>query len=264
MIAYIDGEFQPIEMAKISIMDRGFLYGDGAFTTIKVQDGIPQFFERHRQRISLQAEFLHIQMPSFTVELVENLIEKNSAQKGVYKLKVILTGGVSQEMSLKPRKGSLIVILSDYHEELAPAFQRLGVYPYPIVTPYARIKSLSYLSRLFIKQEAFYKQYDDMLVLDDHGYLLETSTANILWIKGKELFTPSKELPLLWGITLENIIEKWISLGYRVHEVKVLHEQIPHEASVFVTNSLKGIIPVASIDNNVYSTASQELMKKLC
>ena len=79
MFVYIDGQFYLEEEAKISINDRGFLFGDGAFTTIKVQDGVPEYLDEHLKRLEGHLKELNIENNHIDRSLIFELINKNNS-----------------------------------------------------------------------------------------------------------------------------------------------------------------------------------------
>lgn len=253
MTAFVDGNFVALEKAVVPILDRGFLYGDGVFTTIKVENGAIESFSKHLVRLQKHAMELGIHFPAIEESLIYELIEKNRAHNGIWRLRLIITGGDGQGIDLKLREGRLIITLTPY-DEILPASFRLCLFSLPILTPHSHLKTLSYLARLFVMQEAKNRDFDDALVTDPEGNLLEASFSNIFWIIDKNFYTPDKTLPLLSGITLERIEEKAKSLGYNILYVKRSFSDIPLNAHIYCTGSLKGIVPVSQIEDRSFST----------
>lgn len=250
-VSLIDGRLVEETKASIPLSDRGFLFGDGVFTTLKVLDGNIQWLEEHLERIRQSCEELNISAPAVAPDQLAELISRNNAAKGCWRMKIIVTGGDSTQLTLARREGRVIVTLRQ--EATPPREQvRLTVYPYPIQRPVSRIKSLSYLDRLYVKQHAINTEYDDACVVSSEGYLLETAFSNLFWIHNKILYTPSSDLGLLKGVALQVIEREAVKLGWKVIEEKVSLNAIPDGATVFVCNAISGAVVVSCIDETSY------------
>ena len=245
-IVYLNGEFLPEGKAVIPVTDRGFLFGDGVFTTIRIQEGHPEFLEQHLQKLVQDCELLGIVPPRISEENIHDLIRKNGADSGVWRLKIILSGGNSPELNLSKRSlGQLLMTLKPYGVSSSPC--RLTVYPYPYNTPFGGIKSLAYLDRLRIADYAKKHGFDDALVLNYEGIMLETSIANLFWKVGQEVFYPDTSLSLYNGVTLQVLLGAMEKMDLKSWPVKAKLEEIPRDAQVFMCNSMKGFVPVISI-----------------
>lgn len=236
-IVFLNDTFVDENEAVIPITDRGFLFGDGVFTTMKVSFGTIINLEQHLHRIYEHCRELGIVPPVIQKEYLYKLIEKNQAHEGVWRLKVIVTGGQTPALSLSRREyGTLLVTLKPFQQ--SNEIIKLTVYSEPINRPAARVKSLSYLDRLQIKQYAIERRCDDCLTVSSDGYLLEASTANVYWIEGKTLYTPSRELPLLFGITLQEVIKKKRAEGMVIKEGYYTLDSLPDNVNFYLCNAM--------------------------
>jgi 4-amino-4-deoxychorismate lyase len=250
-IVYLNENFLPENEAFIPISDRGFLFGDGVFTTIKIKEGYPAFFERHIEKLARDCKMLGISPKTISEKTVRQLIEKNQANKGEWRLKIILSGGIGSELNLKNRsEGIILMILKPYKGN--PSTMRLCCYPNPIFQPLGNVKSLAYLSRLAISDYAIKKGFDDALVLNSQGVILDTSIANFFWKTDKQLLYPDPMLEYYQGITLQVVLENVISLGYTINPIRMKLEEIPDDAFLYLCNSMKGVLPVISIGSKTY------------
>ncbi|MCH9703852.1 MAG: aminotransferase class IV, partial [Chlamydiae bacterium] len=163
MLIYINGEFVEHESAKISLHDRGFLFGDGLFTTIKVEEGQPQYLDAHLAKLKQQMDLFAIEK-SIPQSLVFDFIRRNKLEGG--RLKIIVTGGQEAELALPKRGGSLIIMAAPL--PVIPKQITLK----PIKAPLFPGKLLSYMPRLYLRELA--KPCDDCLLLGEGGEILET------------------------------------------------------------------------------------------
>ncbi len=241
---YLNGKYTSSDLAFIPIHDRGFLFGDGVFTTLRVQDGIPQHIDRHIERLQSQCRQLNIIAPQISPTIFHELIALNYAQKGIWRMKVMITRAGDSSLHLPERKaGTILITLDPYLSENKPALY-LSIYPFPLHTQFSRVKTLSYLDRLAVKQYAMNQNTDDAIVCNENGEVLESSFSNLYWIHENILFTPAFTSPLFKGITLSEIIE---TSDIPVKECMCRPEEIPSEAKIFLCNSLTGSVPVKKI-----------------
>jgi 4-amino-4-deoxychorismate lyase len=248
MIVYLNDQFIPESEAKISCQDRGFLMGDGVYATLKVENGHTLFLQTHISRLSAQCRLIGITPPTIDPSLIETLIEKNSAFNGVYKLKIVITGGQNPDMNLPHgRNGALFIFLKPF--QIAPYKPlKMALYPHSIVSAHASFKSLAHLNRYFVAQHALEHGFDDGVTTTPEGILLEASFANLFWIHTNAFFTPAKELPLHFGVTIGEIA----AMMEELHFVKMRLEDIPEGAFVYRANTMSSIRPVQSIDTRVF------------
>lgn len=246
---FLDNECIPESHAKISVGDRGFLFGDGAFSTIRVNKGKPEFLQAHLERLVSQCNELNIESFKIDPEWIQDLVRHNRATEGLWRLKIIITGGDESTLRLHSRsKGHLIMTLKPYHfYPLTPS--RLCLYPHPIVRPIAHLKTLAYLDRLVVFEYAHSRSYDDAITTSCEGYVLETAFSNIFWSDKDKIFVPDFTLPYLKGIFLTQLLNH---LSLKIEKVKVGIEDIPFEASVYTCNSLTHIRPIVEIDRRPF------------
>jgi len=241
-ISFCNGQFIDENEPCIPLTDRGFLFGDAIFTSIKVVNGIPQLVEAHFTRLKTQCEALRIVPPELTLTDIDHLILKNMATQGVWRLKMIITGGNEPSLNLQKRKfGKFLMTMSEVHQNIPDNF-RLTVFPMPICKPTARLKSLSYLDRLFVMDYAISHGFDDAIVLSVEGFLLETAFSNIFWINGPDVYIPDPNLDLMMGVTLTDHIEVLKNSGHTIHYVKQRLEDIAPSSQIFICNSIKEIV----------------------
>lgn len=244
---FCNGLFIDASTPVIEASDRGFLFGDAVFTTIKVIDGIPQFLEAHFERLRNQCEMLHIIPPELNFLEVKDLITKNKATKGIYKLKIVITGGNGTSLTLETRPfGKHLMMIMPIVDDALKEYQ-LNVFPFPLSSCVTKLKTLSYLDRLFVHDYAKKKGFDEAVVLSLEGFITETAFANIFWCLGNDVFIPDFTLGFLVGVTLSNQIEIFKQQGKKIHFVKEFPQNIPQSASIFICNSIKGVVPVSSI-----------------
>lgn len=194
------------------------------FTTLLIDHGDIQNLDQHILRLHQTANVLHLPYPHWQDHFLKRYLNNYPIQKGQWRLKIFLNED-NYSFELEP-----------YAQNVTNGY-RLCLYPEPIKKKPLKIHPYD---RESIFQQAVKLGYDDALTLSPESYVLETAYANIFWRYHQELFTPSSELPLLFGITIQNIKEK-------IKQVKVKLEDIPAESNLYLCNSLRGIQPINSI-----------------
>lgn len=252
---FLDESCVPEEEAKIPVGDRGFLFGDGSFTTIRVNKGQPEFLKNHLDRLTAHCLKLNIEPAKIDPVWIFDLIRLNRATDGLWRLKIIVTGGDEATLKLHARtKGHIVMTLKPFHfYPLTPC--RLCLFPTPIIRPVAELKTLAYLDRLMMYDYAHNRNYDDAISFSCEGYILETAFSNIFWSEGNKLFLPDDKLPYLKGIFLTQLTDH---LAMKIERVKCGVEDIPLGAAVYTCNSMTHLRPVTEIDGRLF-TRNEEL-----
>lgn len=245
---YLDNSFVQEHEAFVPITDRGFLFGDGVFTTVKVENGVPELLQEHLLRLKEDAEQLSIDCPRVDSILIEELIKRNQAFNGTWRLKIIVTGGCEKGLCLPTRKGSLLMTLQPYQVEEKKVL-RVVVYPYPVGGMSARLKTLSYVERLSARQYALDRGCDDAITVDGSGNVLEVSFGNIFWKNEGAYFTPSRNLPLYYGVSIQQLEKNLESDGIKLNLVERKIDNLSAETELFSINSLQGIKSLKKFEN---------------
>lgn len=252
LVSY-NGKLIPQEDLRVPFFDRGFLFGDGAFTTMRVHNGIVENIGKHLLRLKQNCKSLNIALSDISKQWIRDLITENNALDGTWRLKLIVTGGTSKGLGLEKRSaGDIVITLAKYNTNPSTPY-KLSLFPFPVISPTAKVKSLAYLDRLWIKDFALKNGSQDALTTMFDGTILETAFSNIFWIGKGVLYTPSLDLPLLRGTYLSSIIEGAQKLKCRIVELREVLENIALDSHVFVCNSLMGIQPVDYIDQTEYN-----------
>lgn len=243
---YYEGDFIPETEASIPISDRGFQFGDGAYATLQVRDGIPLFLEEHLTQLREQCCSFNLAMPAIKQEAIDVLIHSNGALKGIWRMKILITGGDHPEMGLPLREGRSLILLKPFTPQPFKTLN-LGIFPIPYTSCHASFKSLAHLNRFYVMEEANRQGVDDCVTLTESGCLLEAAFGNLFWIKGKTLFTPDPTLPLYFGVTIKKAIELAQDAGFEIEYVRATLAELPLKSVAFRTNTMQGIRPIGQI-----------------
>lgn len=261
MKIWIDGRIGGGDDAKVSVLDHGFLYGDGVFEGMRVYSQRLFRFERHLDRLEIGARCLGLELPggrdalrALTLATAgEHLRE--SGETDAY-VRLIVTRGIG-ELGVDPTgctRPSVICIVDSiriFPEEklrsgiaLVTSSRRS---PAPDVRD-PRVKSLNYLNNALAKQEARRQGADEALLLNAAGAVAEASVANVFAVRGGRLLTPPASDGALEGITRASVMELAVAMGVPTEERTLGRYDLIAADEVFLTGSGAKLVPVASLD----------------
>lgn len=255
---YLDGEFHAHDKAKISVFDHTVLYGDGVFEGIRVYEGNIFRLADHLERLFDSAHYIMLAIPLTVEELTEAVAEtvrRNDIKSGY--IRVVVTRGVGT-LGLAPwkcGKASIFIIAATiqlYPEELYE--KGLGLITVPTQrnraeTLNGRVKSCNYLNNILAKIEAKNSGFEEAVMLDNNGYVVECTGDNIFIIKKGVIFTPPTYLGALDGITRQTIMEIARTKGYDVREEPFTRYELFTADECFLTGTAAEAIPVVTVDH---------------
>lgn len=255
MISCINGQFVDEDDAKISIFDRGFLYGDGCFETLRVWEQKPAFWNQHIQRLtrSLQALQISLNISNDTLApLAQDLIEANQLSHGVLRIQVTRGQGPRGYSTRGAKEPTCVITfhpLPPHLENDSPSWT-LGTSRFKLDSsnPIHTHKTSNKLLQVLGKSEAEENGVDDVLFVNAEGHVIETSSANIFWLKEDQLYTPPLHTGALPGITRRAVLEVASELGQPVKEQLATISDLQHADGLLLTQSVWELITVNSLD----------------
>jgi branched-chain amino acid aminotransferase len=255
MLVFLNGEFVPEEKALVSISDRGFLYGDGLFETMRVFTSQPFRWESHLERLQRGAELLRIDLPfspSAQRGFARELMERNAMFDCV--LRVSLSRGIGQR-GYSPRGADSPTFVMTLHP--APPFDLRKPLRWrmiqascrlPAGNPLSAFKTANKLLQIVARAEADAAGVEEALLLNGRDEIVGATAANVFWIEEGGLFTPALVTGALPGVTRGVVFELCRSLGIPVREALAPPERLRSAEGVFLTNSIIGIMAMAELD----------------
>jgi len=236
----------------IDANDRGLSYGDGLFTTILVRDGKCCLIERHIDR--LVQGCVRLKINNVDIESIECQIFTlaTSLTSGI--IKVVITRGIGARgySSVGCDSPSVIVTTSTlprHYQNLRNSGISAGISSIPLgINPItAGLKHLNRLEQVLVRQEIDRHSWDDAIVLDCQGFVVESNLANVFWLKGGRLFTPSLELSGVCGVMREHVIAQCKNSGYDIEIGRFPLDELLKADEIFITNSLMELVPVVMV-----------------
>ena len=270
---FLNGRIIPVTEGSISTEDRGFLYGDGIFETLRSYHGEPFKLAEHLERMSSSAEKLKI-IPAYTnaeiSESLTKLLAKNSVQDAYIRITLSRgEGGSGLQMSDGLRSTILIQVkpFKPYDEKLYNEGMCLAVSGHrrSTTSSICRHKTTNLLTSILLKEEAGSKSAHDSIVLNTDGYIAECIVSNIFMVADGSVITPSLDTNILPGITRSTVLDICRDSGIPAREECFKIETLIKAEEVFITNSLMEIMPVSRIEDNkigktVPGKTTQQLM----
>lgn len=256
---FINGRLIIENKAKIHVRDRGFLYGDGLFETLRSYKGFIFMLDAHLQRLFHSLKVLKYNIyfdKEYIEDAVNKTVKKNNLSAGDTYIKIIVTRGIHRgELHFdKYYKPNLIIIadsLAPYPEDDYTKGINIissSIIRQAIGSPIYSHKLLNYFENIFAKDEAHYNGAQEAIFLTRDHLVLEGASSNIFYIKRNMLYTPPLTQNILPGITREVVIDICNENRIKVRQKKIHYRDIIEADEIFKTSSIAGIVPVRKID----------------
>jgi branched-chain amino acid aminotransferase len=261
---HVDGDVVPAGEATVSVRDRGFMYGDAAFETLRVYGGEPFEWAAHRDRLHATAERLGFgdAVPDDLRERVDETLAANDFREAYVRLSV--TRGV-QPGKLTPGPDvdpTVVVVVADLPRggvdgdpvwDGPATVQTVRTRRVPDAAVPADAKTHNYLdgilARLELRRAATDGfRADEALIRDLDGHVTEGATSNLFFVDGGVLKTPTTDLPLLPGVTRSVVADLAAAEEFPVEEGRYEVAAVRDADEAFLTNSTWEVRPVASVD----------------
>lgn len=251
MLAWVNGK----PSKTLSIYDRGLAYGDGFFETILIKENRPSLLNFHLERILEACRELSIPFDaSAFVDELNRFSQLSSESRAVVKLIVTRGSGGRGYSAAQHSKPVRILTL---HPTNAPAWQddkpaiRTNISSIVLSNQprLAGLKHLNKLEQVLARQEVdSQKQWDDALLLDSKGHVIEATAANLYLVKEGRVITPKLDLCGVNGCVRRLVLQRLAhDLKISVIEKQVVLSELKNADELFLTNSIAGVIPVKQV-----------------
>tara|TARA_B100001123_G_scaffold112653_1_gene131276 strand:- start:1371 stop:2267 length:897 start_codon:yes stop_codon:yes gene_type:complete len=270
---YINGEFFHRSEATVSVLDSGFLLGDGVWEGIRLHEGKLLHFDAHMDRLFNGAELISLPINLNRNELhqaIQKTLDKNQMESDVH-IRLIISRGLKKTPYQHPKVtlgDPTIVIIPEYkvaNQDVARKGIKLAsvetIRDYRVQNP--NINSLSKHNCIAACIEAEKKGADEGLMLDPNGYVTTCNSTNFFIIRSGELWTSTGEY-CLKGITRSTVISICKQNQIPIHEKNFSIDDVYTADEAFVTGTFAGITPVVEIDGRqINNNLRGELTKTL-
>jgi D-alanine transaminase len=251
-IVYLNGEFMPLESARVPVLDRGFIFGDGVYEVIPVYSRHPFRLPEHLVRFRRSHDAIGLDYPMSDTEwtrLVRELVARNATEDQSVYLQV--TRGVAKRDHAFPKgvKPTVFGMSSPLSTPTRESVEK-GVAAITAVDyrwQKCDVKSISLLANCMLRQLAADAGATEVVMFRD-GFLTEGSSSNVFAVKDGSILAPPKNNLVLPGITYDIVLE--LARAHALpHEVRSVTEQEVRNADeIWVTSSTKEVLAVTTLD----------------
>lgn len=250
---FINGEYLDSADAKISVFDRGFLFGDATYEVLPVYNGQPFFVARHIDRLNSNLEKIKIDLPTFDWnQIINRLISDNNG--GDLQIYIQITRG-NQNLRKHDIPSSITptVIAFTIHNRYPSEIDKEKGLTAKLMEDYrwARcdIKTTSLLANILLNDEAVSAGHQTSILVRD-GLITEGSTVNVFLVTHDDLIkTPPLNNLCLPGITRQIAIELIEQLNWSFTESDIKEDELFNAKEVWITSTTKEIMPITQIND---------------
>ena len=272
-ICYLNGKFLDLKEAKISPLDRGFLFGDAIYEVIASYNNKPFKIEDHLDRLFINLKDIKISVNYSRQEvknILESVIEKNDLSNQIIYLQISRGHEDIRDHIPGPSPSPTIFVCSFPFKNI-PNAQTTSIkasLKKDFRWRKSNIKSTSLLANVMYKIQASEENFFE-IILQENGYITEGAVSNVFCVKNNEVKTPSLANNILPGITRSVIIDIVNKIGIKITESKISVEDFMNSDEIWITNTTKGILLVSQIDevqisnsDNVYSQVLKKFIEE--
>lgn len=249
---YLNGEFLPQEQARVSVLDRGFLFGDGVYEVIPVFGGQPFRLDEHLERLSYSLAQCRIAEPLRAGQWL-----------AVFERLIAEYGGGDQAIYLQITRGAAPSREHRFPEDASPTvFAMSRTIPPPPEQPPAGIvavtlpdlrwsrcdiKSISLLGHVLLTQQALEAGAREALLVRD-DCVWEGASSNLFAVIDDQLITPPKGPRILAGITRDLLVELAAQHGLNCAEAPISAAALRRASEIWISSSTREMVPVLELD----------------
>ena len=255
-VVYINGEYLPRSQAKVSVLDRGFLFGDGVYEVIPVFSGNPLRLNKHLERLQRSMNRVLLENPLTQEqwqEIFQTLLDRNpGGDRSIY-LQVTRGAAPVRDLSISTGVEPTVFVMVN---DIKPVdFSRLENGIEAVTVDDFRwkacdIKSISLIANVMIRLRANELNVLDAVMVRD-GLVTEGTASNIFVVHQGIISTPPKSDCLLPGITRDLVIELARANGFKLEERDIKQDELETADEIWLTSSTREIAPVVKLDDHV-------------
>ena len=253
-IVYLNGAFMPIEEARIPVLDRGFIFGDGIYEVVPVYAGRPFRWQQHLRRLVRSLAAIRIDNPlddAGWTALMNDLVSRHTWKDQFVYLQI--TRGVARRDHAFP-KGVQPTVFGMVSEFIAPPASAREQGLAAITLPDERwlhcdIKSVSLLGNVLAKQAAVDAGAAECLMFRD-GMLTEGSSSNIWVVRGGKVLCVPMDNLVLQGIRVGLLAELCERTGLPFEQRRVIREEVLSADELMLTSATREVLPITTLDGH--------------
>jgi D-alanine transaminase len=251
---YLNGLYQPLNEAKVSVMDRGFLFGDGVYEVIPSYSGHLFHFQEHMERLQNSLNTIRLVNPHSReqwLEILTHLLD-SSLDQYIY---LQITRGVAPKRDHAFPENTVPTVFAMCSNIVPLDGKDAGVKAISLDDSrweLCNVKATTLLANILLRQEAVEQGCAEAILVKD-GYVTEGAASNIFAVIGGILITPPKGNGILPGITRDVILEIARKNNVPCSEDIISLEALKTASEIWITSSTREIIPVVELDSKKVS-----------
>ncbi|MFO1518754.1 MAG: aminotransferase class IV [bacterium] len=253
---YYNGLYLDEHRALIPAADRAFLVGEGLFETLRAYERHVVFLDDHLKRMSEAASVLGLDFPVSMARLkflIYETLHVNRLSNAVIRVFITPEGSGIGDLDSPPQKINLLISCRDftpfpesYYREGVSCVIAKGIYAEMGLI--AQMKSTSYLTRVLTRRQAKSQGAFEGILLNAEGEVTEGSGSNLFVVQRGKIYTPPLSSGLLAGVTRAQVFGRAEREGIALEEKKLLPGDLWEADELFLTSTLKEVMPVSSVD----------------
>lgn len=250
-LVYLNGEYLPLDQARISVLDRGFTFGDGVYEVIPVFGGGILCPDEHLRRLENSLAAVAIPCPlrrDEWREIITRLLHERT-ERGDCSLYIQVTRGLSEREHLYPDSLTPTVFVMcrpirsrDYSNGVTSISHE------DIRWKYCHIKAITLLAGVMLKKLAATTDGSLDAILIRDGYLTEGASSNVFIVNGDKIKTPGTDGRVLAGITRDLLVRLLREAGIGCEETAITEAELMSADEVWLTSSTIGVVPVVRLN----------------
>lgn len=251
-IAYLNGTFLPLTEAKISPLDRGFIFGDGVYEVIPVYAGRLFRLTEHLQRLDRSLASIQLANPlaqeQWQQALSQLVTENQGGDQSIYLQ--VTRGPAPRKHNFPPNPHPTVFMMSEPMVDPVPSEGAKAITLTDTRWSLCHIKSVSLLGSVLLREAAVQAGTTEAILLRN-GYLTEGAASNVFVVHKKTVMTPPEGPFILTGITRDLIIETLQAAGHACQEVDISEQQLRNADEIWLTSSTREIVPIIALDDKI-------------
>ncbi len=255
---YLNGEFIPLKDAKVSVMDRAFMFGDAVYEVIPVKHGKVFAAEEHIARLQRSLSAIELENPHRAPEwnaLLEQLLEANvKNQRSIYVQ--VTRGAADRDHVFQTDVRPTVLIMLQSGPEYSDLTRVNAITSEDIRWTRCDIKSTSLLANVLLRNQAnVVNAYDAILLREDS--VTEGASTNVFVVNSGRVRTPPLSNLLLPGVTRGLLIEVLVQAGIGIEEAKISRAELKEADEIWLASSTRDLLSVALLDNDTVGKDGQ-------
>ncbi|MFT5388331.1 MAG: branched-chain amino acid aminotransferase [Lysobacterales bacterium] len=243
MIIFLNGKYKEATPKEIESLRPGVLNATGVFETMRVIDGSVVFLEQHFKRFKSGVSVFKLPV-SYDLYAIETKLNQ------VIKRNTINNGRIRLATWISDKRICSAIVVAEI-KPIGKGFKATIVSTIRNPTYYSHVKSLRYALFYNALKEAQKKGFDEAILCNDQGFVVEGATSNIFAIKKECVLTSPVSAGCLNGITRQKVIQVARRKGFKVKVENITPAQLKRCDEIFITNAVVGIMPIVNIDGVV-------------